>query len=34
MFDRKSIKEYARFRLKAAHWLVVAVVRVIWFRKV
>ena len=26
MFDRKSIKEYARFRLKAAHWLVVAVV--------
>ena len=26
MFDRKSIKEYARFRLKSAHWLVVAVV--------
>lgn len=28
MFDRKSIKEYARFRLKAAHWLVVGVVLV------
>lgn len=26
MFDRKSIKEFARFRLKSAHWLVVAVV--------